>query len=169
MTINNLLKQHPNLAYDDYAEPIFHYYDTENNRVFSIRDDHANVIPQIQTAIAIYNNLKDKYGHFHFDNYHIEQGEEEQFITITVHENAAITIDIKIEQSLQGLTRYLNGVNFQIEGYNDYLADFDPDQLIRMTHHTSINFSNPNSAYDMVQKLTKQIQQNKIYKLLSEV
>lgn len=168
MTINNLLKQYPNLAYDDYAEPIFHYYDTENNRVFSVPDDHANVIPQIQTAITVYNNLKDKYPHFHFNKYYIEQDNEEHFITITVNENATITIDLKIEQSCNGLSRHLNGVNFQIEGYNDYLADFDPAQLIRMTYHASATFSNPNDTYNMIQKLTNQIQQNKLYKLLSE-
>lgn len=167
-TINDLIQQYPNLVYSEYPKPIFRYYDSDNNLVFSIPNNHPNITPQIQTAIAVYDNVKNKYNSFHFNHYLIEHNNEEHFITITVNENATITIDLKIEQSCNGLSRHLNGVNFQIEGYNDYLADFDPAQLIRMTYHASATFSNPNDTYNMIQKLTNQIQQNKLYKLLSE-
>ena len=167
-TINNLLQDNPNLVYSEYPKPIFRYYDTNNNLVFNIPNDHPNLIHQIQTAIAVYDNLKNKYDNFHFNHYLIEHNNEEHVITITVNENATITINLKIEQSCEGLSQNRNGINFQIEGYNDYLADFDPAQLIRMTYHASATFSNPNDTYNMIQKLTNQIQQNKLYKLLSE-
>lgn len=167
-TINDLIQQYPNLVYSEYPKPIFRYYDINNNLVFSIPDNHPNVIHQIQTAIAIHDNVKNKYNNFHFNHYHIEHNNEEHIITIAVNKNASITIDLKIEQSYEGFSQNRNGINFQIEGYNDYLTDFDPAQLICMTYHTSTTFSNPNDTYDMIQKLTNQIQQNKLYKLLSE-
>ena len=166
-TINNLLQDNPNLVYSDYPKPIFRYYDSDNNLVFSIPNNHPNITPQ--TAIAVYNNVKNKYNSFHFNHYLIEHNNEEHFITITVNKNATITINLKIEQSCEGLSQNRNGINFQIEGYNDYLADFDPAQLIRTTYHTSATVSNPNDTYNIIQKLTNQIQQNKLYKLLSEI
>ena len=168
-TINDLIQQYPNLVYSEYPKPIFRYYDSDNNLVFNIPNDHPNLIHQIQTAIAVYDNLKNKYDNFHFNHYLIEHNNEEHVITITVNKNATITIDLKIKQFYEGFSQNRNDINFQIEGYNDYLADFDPTQLIRTTYHTRATISNPNDTYNIIQKLTNQIQQNKLYKLLSEI